>query len=78
MKNFEERLKKLEDLAERIRDENLPLEDAVAIFEEGIKLSGGLEKDMEKLEGKVEILLNQPKTEGDKPQFSLFEDEEEE
>ncbi|HAW86305.1 MAG TPA: exodeoxyribonuclease VII small subunit, partial [Spirochaetaceae bacterium] len=58
MKNFEERLKKLETLAERIRDEDVPLEDAVGIFEEGIKLSRGLEKDMEKLEGRGEILLN--------------------
>ena len=76
MKNFEERLKKLETLAERIRDEGVPLEDAVGIFEEGIKLSRGLEKDMEKLEGRVEILLNQPQTAEDKPQLGLFADSE--
>ncbi|HAP44195.1 MAG: exodeoxyribonuclease VII small subunit [Spirochaetes bacterium GWD1_61_31] len=76
MKNFEERLKKLETLAERIRDEDVPLEDAVGIFEEGIKLSRGLEKDMEKLEGRVEILLNQPQTAEDKPQLGLFADSE--
>lgn len=75
MKNFEERLRKLEDLAERIREETLPLEDAVAIFEEGIKLSNSLQKDMEKLEGKVEILLNQPDNAEDKPQFGLFAEE---
>ncbi|OHD30557.1 MAG: exodeoxyribonuclease VII small subunit [Spirochaetes bacterium GWC1_61_12] len=76
MKNFEERLKKLETLAERIRDEDVPLEDAVGIFEEGIKLSRGLEKDMEKLEGRGEILLNQPQTAEDKPQLGLFADSE--
>jgi exodeoxyribonuclease VII small subunit len=75
MKNFEERLRKLEDLAEKIRDESLPLEDAVTIFEEGIKLSNGLQKDMEKLEGKVEILLNQPTSPEEKPQFGLFAEE---
>lgn len=76
MKNFEERLKKLESLADKIRDEGLPLEEAVSVFEEGIKLSRGLEKDMEKLEGKVELLLNQPGTTDEAPEMGLFSEDE--
>lgn len=76
MKNFEERLARLEELAEKIRDTALPLEDAVAVFEEGIKLSRSLEKDMTKLEGRVEILLNQPAIPEGKPEMGLFDTDE--
>jgi exodeoxyribonuclease VII small subunit len=60
MKKFEERLARLEELAETIRKPDLALEEAVAVFEEGVKLSKGLEKDLQRIEGRVEILLNQP------------------
>jgi len=73
MKNFEERLKRLEELAERIREPDLALEDAVAVFEEGVKLSKGLEKDLDRVESRVEILLNQPTAPEGKPELGLFE-----
>ncbi len=38
MKSFEERLKRLEELSEQIKEGDLPLENAVTLFEEGIKL----------------------------------------
>ncbi len=79
MKKFEERLERLEELAGRIKEPDLALEEAVAVFEEGIKLSKGLEKDLEKIQGKVEILLGT--TSGDegeeKPELGLFEEEDE-
>lgn len=73
MKRFEERLQRLEELADKIRESDLPLEDAVAVFEEGIKLSKGLERDLEKVESRVEILLNQPAAPEDKPELGLFD-----
>jgi exodeoxyribonuclease VII small subunit len=60
MNNFETRLERLEFLAETIKGRDLPLEEAIQIFEEGIKLSRKLKKDLEKMQGKVEILLNSP------------------
>ena len=77
MKKFEERLERLEELAERIKESDLPLEEAVAVFEEGVKLSKGLEKDLDRIQGKVEILLNEPETEEDKPELGLFDAEDE-
>lgn len=76
MKKFEERLERLEELAERIKEPDLALEEAVAVFEEGIKLSKGLEKDLEKIQGKVEVLLGTTSgDEGeDKPELGLFEE----
>lgn len=73
MKNFEERLERLEELAEKIREPDMALEDAVAAFEEGVKLSKSLEKDLARIEGRVEILLNQPAAPGEEPELGLFE-----
>ncbi|HUV07445.1 MAG TPA: exodeoxyribonuclease VII small subunit [Spirochaetia bacterium] len=72
MKSFEERLSRLEELSEKIKDVNIPLEEAVALFEEGIKLSKSLEKELAKIERRVEILINQPVGEEDKPEMELF------
>ncbi|MEL3908341.1 MAG: exodeoxyribonuclease VII small subunit [Treponemataceae bacterium] len=58
MKNFEERLGRLEEITTKIKEPALPLEDAFSLFEEGVKLAGSLEKDVEKLEGRVQILMN--------------------
>ncbi|HCO48675.1 MAG TPA: exodeoxyribonuclease VII small subunit, partial [Spirochaetaceae bacterium] len=60
MKDFEARLDRLEFLAERIKDQDLPLEEAIKVFEEGIKLSKGLKKELEKIQGKVEMLVSSP------------------
>ncbi len=73
MKKFEERLERLEALAERIKDPELPLEEAVAVFEEGVKLATGLERDLDRIQGRVEILLNAPDGEEEKPEFGLFD-----
>ena len=76
MKNFEERLEKLENLGEKIAKTDVPLEDAIKAFEEGIKLARSLEKDLEKIESRIEILLNSPdvKTE-ESPELDLFNNE---
>lgn len=76
MKDFESRLERLEFLAERIKDQNLPLEEAIKVFEEGIKLSKGLKKELDKIQGRVEALISSPE-EMSKPEFSLFEPEKE-
>jgi len=72
MKKFDERLDRLEELSESIKDGNIPLEDAMKLFEEGIKLAKGLEKELDKIERKVEILVNQPEKEEDTPELELF------
>jgi exodeoxyribonuclease VII small subunit len=74
MKKLEERLSRLEEIAEEIRGE-VSIEDAMALFEEGIKLAKGLEKEIDKIEGKVEILLNQPEKADDKVELGLFDQE---
>ncbi|HOI21938.1 MAG: exodeoxyribonuclease VII small subunit [Spirochaetia bacterium] len=62
MKDFESRLERLEDLAEKIRQPELPLEEAVKVFEEGVRLAKTLKKELEKIQAKVEILTSDPDT----------------
>ncbi|MDR1788081.1 MAG: exodeoxyribonuclease VII small subunit [Treponema sp.] len=74
MKKFEERLERLESLGEEIRKPDVPLDDALKAFEEGIALARGLEKDLEKIEGRIEILMNAPADmESADPDLELFE-----
>ncbi len=73
MKTFEERLERLENLNTTMREGNLPLDEAVSLFEEGIKLAKSLEKDLNKIERKVEILVNKPETPEESPNLELFD-----
>ena len=76
---FEQRLERLEELAERLREGNIPLEEAVALFEEGMKLSKTLERELGRVERRVEILTREPQGPEEEPALELFpelEDEE--
>lgn len=65
MQDFETRLGRLEGLADTIRRPDLPIEEAMAVFEEGIGLARGLERDLAAMQGKVELLLSPPEEEGE-------------
>ena len=81
MKSFEERLARLEQLAEKLKTGGIALEEAVALFEEGIRLARDLSKELSKVERKVEILLNEPGRKADgvvAPDLGLFPENEEE
>jgi exodeoxyribonuclease VII small subunit len=75
---FEQRLQRLEKLAEKLREGSIPLEEAIALFEEGMKLSKALEKDLARVERRVQILTNEPGGEDEEPAMELFPDLEEE
>jgi exodeoxyribonuclease VII small subunit len=82
MKSFEDRLNRLETLSEKLREGKIPLEEAVSIFEEGMKLAKDLEKELAKIERKVEILVNEPDKKGapgtdGEPALELFPELEE-
>ena len=78
-KSFEERLERLEELGDEIRKNDIPLDDAIQAFEEGIKLARDLEKDLEKIESRIEILMNGAEAgtaANEKADLGLFDDEE--
>jgi exodeoxyribonuclease VII small subunit len=77
MKNFEERLARLEQLTQLVKAPQTPLSEAVTAFEEGFKLAQTLEKDLEKMEKRVEVLLNPTAAAAPsaaEPAFDLFSD----
>ena len=76
-KTFEEKLDRLEELGDEIRRTDIPLDDAIRAFEEGIKLARSLEKDLDKIESRIEILMNGTEAGQDEsPEMGLFDDEE--
>ena len=60
MTNFEEKLRRLEELANDIKQSDITLENALKDFEEGIKLAKGMEKELDSIENKIQILMNTP------------------
>ncbi len=56
-KKFEKALQDLENIVEKLEDPDLPLDDALSLFEQGIKLSRTCSERLEEAEKKVEILL---------------------
>ena len=58
-KGFEQALKELEDIVSRLEKGDLPLEEALKLFEEGVKLSRHCHKKLDEAQRKVEILLSE-------------------
>lgn len=59
MARFEDSLQRLEKIVDELEKGNVPLEQALKLFEEGVQLSASCRKELEEAEGKVEILLKQ-------------------
>ncbi|ABF42428.1 Exodeoxyribonuclease VII small subunit [Candidatus Koribacter versatilis Ellin345] len=59
MPKFEECLQRLEEVVNQLERGEVPLEQALKLFEEGVQLSNSCRKELEEAEGKVEILLKQ-------------------
>lgn len=56
-KKFEAALARLEEIVQELETGDLPLEQSLKFFEEGIKLSRICNKRLEEAERKVELLL---------------------
>src|SRR5690242_15171740 len=56
-KKFEAAMARLEDIVQELEKGDVPLEQSLKLFEEGIKLSRICNKRLEEAERKVEILL---------------------
>jgi exodeoxyribonuclease VII small subunit len=56
---FEESLKKLETIVDQLEKGDLPLEQSLKLFEEGVGLSAVCKMELDAAEGKVQILIKQ-------------------
>lgn len=57
MASFEDKLTSLEAVVERLERGELSLEDSVRLFEEGVTLSNACKTELEKAEGRIQILV---------------------
>ena len=74
MPKFEDCLQQLEKIVEQLERGELPLEQSLKLFEEGVRLSNSCRQELEAAEGKVEILMKQGGKLQPEPFESLSED----
>lgn len=56
-KRFETALARLEEIVQKLETGDLPLEQSLKLFEEGVKLSRQCNRQLDEAERKVEVLL---------------------
>ncbi|WP_031408371.1 exodeoxyribonuclease VII small subunit [Geobacillus vulcani] len=56
---FEEAMKRLEKIVEKLEEGNVPLEEAIAFFQEGIKLSKLCHDKLQHVEKQLEYMLRE-------------------
>jgi exodeoxyribonuclease VII small subunit len=55
--SFEEKLAALESVVEKLERGDLPLDESVRLFEEGVTLSDACKKELEEAEGRIQVLV---------------------
>jgi exodeoxyribonuclease VII small subunit len=55
--SFDDALKRLEEIVEQLESGQLKLEESLARFEEGVKISLFCQEELRKTEGKVSLLV---------------------
>jgi len=73
--SFEKALSELEGIVEKLEKGGLALNESLALFEKGVKLSRFLREELEKAEKKIDILLKDEKGDIKKEAFELEEEE---
>jgi exodeoxyribonuclease VII small subunit len=59
MPSFEQSLKKLEAIVDKLEKGDLALEESLKLFEEGVGLSAACKRELDGAEGKVRMLIKQ-------------------
>ena len=58
MAGFEDDLRKLENVVERLERGDLSLDDSVKLFEQGMTLSNACKAELDKAEGRIQVLVH--------------------
>ncbi len=72
--SFEDDMKRLEEIAAKLRNSETSLDDSITLFEEGVRLTKKLDSQLSKTERKVEILLGDAGDDGDNVEIAPFEE----
>jgi exodeoxyribonuclease VII small subunit len=73
---FEESLKRLEEIVQRLEGDDLTLEDSLALFEEGVELARTCGQRLDAAEKKVHLLVKERQGELGRTPFPLENEEE--
>lgn len=55
--NFDQALKRLEEIVEQLESGPISLEESLRLFEEGVKLAIYCQEELQKTDGKVSLLI---------------------
>ncbi|MDD4218961.1 MAG: exodeoxyribonuclease VII small subunit [Sphaerochaetaceae bacterium] len=55
--SFEQDIERMEEITKKLKNNETPLSEAIALFEEGVAIARNTEKQLSEIERKVEILL---------------------
>jgi len=72
---FEKAFQQLEKIVQRLESEELPIDESLQLFEEGIRLSRFCNQKLEEVEKKIELILADAKGQ---PRIEPFEPEDDE
>jgi exodeoxyribonuclease VII small subunit len=75
---FEKAFQNLEKIVQRLESEELPLDESLGLFEEGIRLSRFCHQRLEEVEKKIELILADAKGQPVTEPFEAEEDEDDE
>lgn len=73
--DFEAAQKRLEAIVEKLEDPAVPLQEGFALYEEGMKLSAQMKKELNEIERKVQILQRDAKGDLSETDFAAPENE---
>ncbi|RBW70610.1 exodeoxyribonuclease VII small subunit [Bacillus taeanensis] len=69
---FEEAMEKLEEIVDRLESGNVPLEEAINLFQDGMLLSKQCHEKLKTIEGKIDRMIDEN---GEEKMFSIEEAE---
>ena len=72
--NFEDDLKRLEEIGKELKDGTVELESATRLFQEGITLSKKLDRELRTMEKRIETVLAENDADEEEPMTKPFEE----
>ena len=74
-RDFESKMKELEEINDALASGGITLEDAVEKYRKGMKLADELEATLAAAETEIAVLLNRPEEENQTPSFTAWQDD---
>lgn len=72
--SIEQDIKRMEEITAKLKDNETALEEALSLFEEGVKIAKSVETQLTRMERKVEILVTPPEDSvAEEPDLEPFE-----